>query len=239
MGWLKHHRFLLSIIVIGLSLRVTHLFFFSSSPLFIPNSLDELYHHLWAQRISEGHIDPSGAFFRAPFYPYLLALFYKIFGSNDLTPRLIGLLSGLLPMLSVYHLAKILTDNKKTALVACFLSSLSVFLIYFESRILLDSLLVPFSTIFLYFLVGYEKDKKLSNLLGAGFFSGLYAITRPNNLPFFFASLIYLLFLGFFEKNSGLSINQKFRNALNVVIFYVIPFALVIAPVTVNNFRMG
>ena len=71
--------------IFALALTVRLVFFFvnrGSNPLFYHPILDSLFHHEWAGRIIDGNFWGDEVFFRAPLYPYVLALLYKVSGSS-------------------------------------------------------------------------------------------------------------------------------------------------------------
>ena len=77
--------------------------------------MDEATYDKWAGQILErGLLTDSRLFWQAPFYPYFLALVYKIFGHNYFMPRLIQFLIGALSCVLVYLLGK-KVFNKRTA----------------------------------------------------------------------------------------------------------------------------
>jgi len=67
-------------------LRLLFLARFSTSPFFLPSRGDMHFYDDWAQRILRGELADHGAFYGLPGYPYLLAFFYKLCGSNPFIP---------------------------------------------------------------------------------------------------------------------------------------------------------
>lgn len=56
----------------------------SRTPYHLHPQLDDLVHQLWADDILHGELMRPRAFYQSPFYPYLLALVYKLFGVRPL-----------------------------------------------------------------------------------------------------------------------------------------------------------
>ena len=192
---MKNKYFLATAIIIGLVLRLIHLYFFQRSPLFYPSGLDELYHHLWALRIADGEILPKAAFFRAPLYPYLIGMCYAIFGKSLLIARIPGIISGIFTIWLTFLVTYKIKKSNKAALIAAFLTALNPILIYFESRLLLDYMLVPFGLAILLFALKWFDDRQYRWLFISGLFSGLFAITRPTILLFMPIFSIWLLII--------------------------------------------
>src|SRR5262245_18636399 len=77
-----------AISVAALLLRLAHLLSLRPLPTFTHYVMDEAYHDAWARRIASGDwLGGPEAFFRAPLYPYLLGLVYRLFGTGGTAPR--------------------------------------------------------------------------------------------------------------------------------------------------------
>ena len=62
------------IFLLALAVRLVYLWQMRSSAWFDALMMDAEYHDQWAQAIISGKDFTGGAFFRAPLYPYFLAL---------------------------------------------------------------------------------------------------------------------------------------------------------------------
>ncbi|MEO0102589.1 MAG: glycosyltransferase family 39 protein, partial [candidate division WOR-3 bacterium] len=147
--------------------------------------MDPLYHHQMAISILKGGWLAETSFFRAPLYPYFLALIYKIFGINLFIPRIIQILIGSGSCLLVYLIGKKIF-SQKVGTIAGLAASLYPLLIYFDGELLLTNLLI-FLILFGFFLFLKEK------IFLSGLFFGLTAITRPNILLFLLTLFIIKL----------------------------------------------
>ena len=92
--------------MIALIIRVIYLYLYSALPDWNILTVDNYYHHNWAVNVASGNIFGDTTYFRAPFYIFCLALFYKIFGITLWTARIMGLLIGLASISFTYLLAK-------------------------------------------------------------------------------------------------------------------------------------
>src|SRR5689334_7494642 len=72
----------------ALTVRLVYLCQYANAPFCWVPSLDALYHDLLARAIAAGRGDPE-AFFRAPFYYYLLGGIYRLFGHSFWAARLV------------------------------------------------------------------------------------------------------------------------------------------------------
>src|SRR5438067_318015 len=58
----------------------------TSSPFLLPSSGDMHFYDDWARQILHGRFTDHFAFYGLPFYAYLLALLYKVFGYSPFVP---------------------------------------------------------------------------------------------------------------------------------------------------------
>lgn len=219
---------LATIVTLGLALRLIFLFMMKSNwPGFDTPSIDALYHHIWALKIASGDILGGGPFFRAPLYPYLLALLYAIFGTNFILVYLIQNLLGTGAIILIYLIAREFF-KPSVGHIAAFLTAINGVMIFFESQLLLDFLLVDFGLLIIYFLLLANRKQSSIYYLIAGLCAGLFAITRPNILAVVPLLLIWL----FLSTRPSKSV---FRQAIIMLIGIAIP----IIPVTARNIFIG
>ena len=215
---------LLSIFLFALSTRFFY-FFQSRSfdPLFYRPIMDALYHHNWAISIVTGDWLGNDSFFRAPLYPYFLALIYKIFGINLIMPRIIQIIFGSLSCLLVERIGTNLF-SKKVGILAGFIAAIYPLFIFFDNELLLPALLIFLILSGFYLILKQSRDggTKLDWFL-TGVVWGLAAITRPN-------VLLFLVVLPFWLR-------KKLKKQLGVALtFGILGVTLAIAPVTIRNY---
>jgi Flp pilus assembly protein TadD/4-amino-4-deoxy-L-arabinose transferase-like glycosyltransferase len=219
---------LAAIVTLGLALRLIYLFSMKSHwPGFDTPTIDALYHHLWAQKIASGDILGGGPFFRAPLYPYLLAIVYAIFGVNFVLVFLIQNLLGTAAIILIYLIA---SDFFKPPIgyIAAFLTAINGVMIFFECQLLLDFLLIDFCLMIVFFLIkAVHKGSSLFYLL-AGISIGLFAITRPNIL-----AVIPLIIIWIFLNSNPVKLAIKYSAIL------LAGAILVISPITARNVIIG
>jgi len=105
----------LIIAVVAFLLRLIHLLQLRhNDPFFLSPQMDSLYHHQWALAITAGREFIADAFFRAPLYPYLLGLLYRLLGANPMVVRIIQSLIGSAGCGLVYLLARRLLRMHQT-----------------------------------------------------------------------------------------------------------------------------
>src|SRR5688572_22418033 len=86
-------------------MRAWHLLSLRALPTFEGYVMDEAYHDAWARSLASGDWIGHEAFFRAPLYPYMLGVIYRLFGTGGLAPRLIQCLLGAIAVVIVHRIA--------------------------------------------------------------------------------------------------------------------------------------
>jgi hypothetical protein len=94
-----------SVFVAVLLFRLVALLQFAASPVFLPGAGDMRFYDDWAQRILRGELTDHLAFFGLPLYPYLLALFYKVFGYTPFIPALFQALADAVTGALIYQVS--------------------------------------------------------------------------------------------------------------------------------------
>jgi tetratricopeptide (TPR) repeat protein len=185
--------------------------------------MDALYHHEWAASIIESGWLGKVSFFRAPLYPYFLALLYKIFGINLLVPRIaqsiIGSFNCVLTSLIGTKLFK-----KRVGIISGFIAGAYPLFIYFDNELLIPTLLIFLVLLGFYLLLKQipAKPSKPALYLN-GIIWGLAAITRPNVLLFLVILIFWLI--------------KRFKNNTKTVILYgLLGVMTTILPVTIRNY---
>ncbi len=224
----RERLFLAGLFVFAFLLRIIYLLQIKSNPFFENLSLDPLFHDLWAQSIAQGDWLGEGVFFRAPFYPYFLALLYKIFGHDLFLARLIQHLLGSFSVVVVYLLSRRLYD-RKVAVISGLLAAAYWIFIHFEGELLLDFWLVFLGPLLLLLLYRAAEKSRFLNWFLAGMILGLFAITRPNILIFTPFILIWL----WIQKQT------KWRTALKYWVWVGLGAVMIISPVTLRNYLRG
>lgn len=186
-------------------------------------SIDELYHYNWASAIADGDVLTNAPYFRAPLYPFFLALLIKISSSSLLFIRLFHLLLGLVTIWLTFRIGSILF-SRLTGIIAAALFAFYPIITYFDSQLLLDSLFTLLAISSLYCLI--DSEEKPATYLLAGLFFGLAAITRPTILVFL-PIIIFILWRRY---------SRDGKVSLRGLIGFILILILCIAPVTIINY---
>ena len=184
-------------IILGLALliRIIYLYLYQQMPDWDLLTVDNYYHHNWAQTIMDGNIFGDTTYFRAPFYIYCLAFLYKLFGISLWVGRIFGVLIGISSVYFTYLIGTKIFD-KKIGLTAAFIHAIYPIIIYFESELLLDPLFMLLLQISIYQFLIWVDTKSNTNGFLTGVFIGLASITRPTSLV-----IIPLLIIFYLHRN--------------------------------------
>lgn len=224
----KNFRDIFIIIIAGIVLRILYDVQLAANPLLVNYFLDSVVLHSWAIDIINGRTADL-AFFRAPLYPYVLALFFKLFGISHWSIVIIQNILGILTSLITYSLAKLLFNNK-IAFWSGLVVAIFPTLIYFEGEIMITSLSVFLYTLSFFLLSRALNNPTIKNIFLAGLVFGFSAISRPTILPLIIVfPITYILIYKFKEIKPCLINSMIFGFAV------LIP----ILPVTFTNLVKG
>jgi 4-amino-4-deoxy-L-arabinose transferase-like glycosyltransferase len=176
------------ILAVALAIRLVYFYINSrQNPLFYHPVLDARFHDDWAREILSGNFWGEEVFFRAPLYPYLLALVYKLAGTtsgpNMTAAILLQHVIGSGTCVLAYLLARQFFAVR-VALVTGLLCALYWPLIYFEGDLLIVTLFVFLTTATLLALARAVHQRRLWGFALAGVLLGLSAVARPSILIF-------------------------------------------------------
>ncbi len=225
---LKDHRtWAILIFGVALILRLAYLLEITSSPYFYDPIIDEAWNLRWAESILAGNFWGDQVYFRGPLYPYLLAVFLAVTGSELFWVRLLQALIGCASVVLTYNLGRRLF-SETVARIASAAHALYGMLIFYETMLLIPVIFIFLNQLGLYLLIVHRKNKKWQTLGLIGLIFGLAAIARPNIL------LVMPLLAGwvFWERRRLVSSAR----AVFLAVVFLIGAALAIAPVTVRNY---
>lgn len=160
-------------------LRVAYLGDLKALPFFDHPVMDASYHDTWAREILSGKLSRGEPFFRAPLYPYFLALLYAISKGSYLVPRLAQMVLGSLTSFLVFILARRYFGRLAGVLAGLACAAYPT-LVYFDGELLTESLFIFLSMSGLLLAETAREKDKPRLWLAAGLAFGLALITRPN-----------------------------------------------------------
>ena len=166
------------VLAVALALRIIYLTQYRALPDWEQLTVDNWYHHNWAQTIAGGNVLGDTTYFRAPFYIFCLAGLYTLFGVSLWVGRLFGLAVGLGSIAMTYLLGREL-GGRGVGLGAAALHAVYPVTLYFESELMLDPLFTLLLQVALYRLILWHESGKPRDVFWLGLATGAAAITRP------------------------------------------------------------
>ncbi|MCK4548198.1 MAG: tetratricopeptide repeat protein, partial [Candidatus Eisenbacteria sp.] len=221
---------LLVLFLLAFTVRLVHLVTMRNSPFFQYPIMDSLIHDEWAWTIASGGETPwHPPFFRAPLYPYFLALIYSVFGHSHTWARIVQMVLGSVSVVLVFAIGRRIFDQR-VAWIAGLLACFYWMFVYYEGELLIVPLILFLNLAGLLLLIGaLEKPGALRFFL-VGLLFGMSAIARPNILLFPAALVVWLLLR---HRRAGLASLAKSAAPL------VSGLVLAILPVTAANTLSG
>jgi tetratricopeptide (TPR) repeat protein len=130
---------LAALLLLALAVRAALALTLRGAPYFHDPIVDGASYDRWAVEIATRDFWGTTAFFQDALYPYLLGVFYKVFGRDLLWARLAQSLAAVLGLWMLFEAARRLCDLR-TAFVALAIGALSKSLAFFDAAILKDFL---------------------------------------------------------------------------------------------------
>ncbi len=187
-----------------------------------PQIVDAWAYHRWALEIIQGNFLGSDVFFLIPLYPYLLALFYTLFGTNILP---VQIFQALLATLSCVLLMKITYKlfNRTVALIAGGLFAFTGVLVFYSFTLLYVELTIFLNLLTVYLLL-FSTGQWWQYIL-AGISYGLLVICRPEMLILLPLLILWQLKL---RRGNWLPLSN-----------FILTTALVIAVIPMRNYLVA
>jgi len=218
------------IFALALAVRIANLIFLSGNdPNFLLPQVDCLWHHRWAVEIATGNFWGDEVFFRAPLYPYLVGVIYKLLGVHITLIKAIQVAVSSASCVLLYLLARVTFSERVARLASLFIVFYGT-LIYYETELLIPVLIIPLDLLFLLLVYKFRDSARFGHWLVVGVVGGLSAIARPNILILFPIYFFWLLL-----QKYG---TARIRSSLPALALTV-GVLICVLPVTVRNYLVA
>ncbi|KPL19390.1 MAG: hypothetical protein AMJ92_03660 [candidate division Zixibacteria bacterium SM23_81] len=224
--WRRENSWILIIVALALVLRVVYLLQVRGH-LFFNNYGDSLIYHWWAQSIIQGSPGPP-VFYMSPLYPYLLAIFYGIFGPHPEVVLWFQVLLGASSCGLIYLLGQ-MTFGRSVGLLAALMGALYAVEIFYEGMLLMATVLYAINLLLLVSIYFAQRRKKWLLWIVPGLFLGISAVGRASVLAF-----LPLLILGIFLLSRA-----RWQKSVRQSAAVLLGVFLVLAPVALHNVVVG
>ena len=188
--------------------------------------VDEKWHWLWANEILNKSFWGEGAYFRAPLYPYFLALLVKMASGSIFWAKFLQVLLCGPTAYLIYKLADRLL-NRSTAILAGFIYAFYGLFLFYDTMFLIPVLFIPLLVWGMYRLVAYQDSVSWKTWLVTGVVFGLAALARPNVLLVVPFLMLWMVF------RSGRQ--EALIKRLRLPLMMAVGLVIAIAPVTIRN----
>jgi tetratricopeptide (TPR) repeat protein len=219
----------LLIVAGAFALRLVYILQYRSSPTFAHPIMDPLYHVEWARALAAGESFMAGEpYFRAPLYPWLLGICFRLFGESYLLPRIFqAALSAL--TCGFLFLTGRRAFGRLVGIAAGAVAAAYWLYLYFAGELLITTLIVFLDAVLMWLLLRADHSRAARRFFAAGLVLGLSAIARPNIVLF---GLFVLPWIGLSDRGRG-------RRALSNLVVFAAACLIPILPVTVRNYVAG
>ncbi len=199
------------------------------SVLLESETMDSFRYHSWAERIASGDflLESEGLFTLSPFYSYLLAPIYFVFGSNMFTATLVQLILGAASVAAVY-LAGSLAFNRTTGVLAAGLTTFYGQFVLIEGLLLSEAFLPVLTALFICSTAWALKKEKPGLFIVSGLLLGMLFSIRPQ----YFLVVLLLPLCGML----GAARAGKRKRMMKILAFGAVGAALAVAPLAIRNF---
>ena len=202
--WLNTRNILLSIVTIGLLLRLVYVFTQHDDIYWI----DGVEYHALAQQIVNGNgyteSDGTPTAFRPVGYPLLLALLSKVGGAGLLWIRIVQVFFSVVTILVVFLLVRQLL-GVIPALISAFVTAIYPYFVYLPGAILPTCWFSFLIVLGVYFLITGMREDRIIQTSMAGVVFGLAVLTRPSAVVLVFVSLVWMFLSNLSKPNKAKS----------------------------------
>lgn len=214
----------------ALIIRLFFLYRASVIPSFLSPGMDAEIYRSWADRLLNGGFDHA-PFFRAPFYPYLIAAIGAVFHGDTFWPiRILQILISSFAAVLTADLAEKLI-SRKAAWIAGLTWAFYSLSITFDSEGLITSIYTACFVLLIHFLYRSWQHPNRINLLLIGATLGMMTGLRANALVLWPVVLLFPRFHGRLSKKG----HRTWRNGL----LPVAVATLIVAPILAHNLYHG
>lgn len=225
----KPEILLIGIFIVALAIRLLYLYQVISTPLFHGLVADADKYDNFSLQILRGNLTDKDSIYLNPFYPFFLALIYRIFDHSHLAVVLIQAIIDSLSCIVLYLLASI-CFNKRVATIAAFIFACYGTVVFYTATLLAPTLVIFLALSFITTLLTAQKKQKSLIFLLSGLLFGLLVAARPNVL--LFIPFLLLWFFGVLKNQLG------GHKATQGFVFLLIGLSTVLSLITIRNYSI-
>ncbi|MFH1396953.1 MAG: tetratricopeptide repeat protein [Candidatus Omnitrophota bacterium] len=156
---------------------------------------DGYYYFTWAKDIAGGDMLGNKAFMKWPLYAYLLALWFKIAGSNVSGVYYLQFILGAANCGLVYLISRNIFYNRVIAVISSLIYLWYALPVFYEGLLIYTSLSLFLNSVFFLFLLRAKEDLNKKKIFGLGILLGICAIVQANIIVFGLAAIFWFIYL--------------------------------------------
>ena len=181
-----------AIFFLALIFRLVFLWQWSGTPYFSSFNADAWVHDRWAMDIAGGAIIRHTAFYQSPLYPYVLALFYKIFGHHYWPVYIAQAIADSFSCLFILKAARLMF-NRRVSLISGLIAAFYAPFILNSGLLLKETLAVFCVSSFLFLFLKSIRSGSWLLSFGWGAALGAASLSRPNITVLFAFAALWLI----------------------------------------------
>lgn len=219
----------LGIILVAFALRLAYLLGYQHCPYFVKEGMDAGYNLDWARAMASGGTFVDGPYFRAPLYPAVLGILWRVFRDGFFEIRLTQMILGSLSCGLVFLIGR--TVFRRGVAIAAGLACAGYWMLIYHDGEFLDPVLAIFLNLLAILALFRSRNAPGNSAwpVVAGLSLGLSAITRPSILVFAPFAVGWIYYVS--RERASVAV----RRAVVVAAALVLP----IVPVAIRNFTVG
>ncbi|MBZ0266380.1 tetratricopeptide repeat protein [bacterium] len=223
----------LSVAVIATVIRILYLAAAAKLPTFLSPGMDAEIYRKWADSLIQGN-SPDIPFFRAPFYPYFIAVLGKMFhGDTFWSIRIIQIFFSSLSASLLAVLARRWLDSSLAGWIAGVGWAIYGLSIYFDGEGLIASLYTSFFILLIYLLDHHRNHPTLLRTIFPILTLGILTLLRANALLWWIVVPVLLIKQSnFYHKRFDI---EQTRN----LIIAILLLCMIVTPTILHNLRAG
>ncbi|MCX5686934.1 MAG: tetratricopeptide repeat protein [Candidatus Omnitrophica bacterium] len=222
----KYIWLFLGILILSFSIRIIYLDQIKSTPVFGFYSADSQYHDKFAREILEGNLAFKDTIYVNPYYSFILALIYKLFGHSVIAVGLCQIIIDTVTGIFLYLICVKIFNKKAIGLLAFFIYACYGISIFYTAFILEAAISGFLLTGFVMGLLYAESSEKKGLWILSGFLLGLFVLLRANAILL----VPFLLFWLYTRKN------KKVLQGTISLVFIIAGLLIAVSPFAIRNY---
>ncbi|MHC4622868.1 MAG: tetratricopeptide repeat protein [Planctomycetota bacterium] len=223
--WLGVLIFLLAVVVRGF-----YLYDSSDNPTFRTPVVDSKTYDLLARDLAKGEPMTERFFWQQFFYPYFLSVVYFVTGCSIVVAKLLQVVLGAVTCVLTYLLGEKIF-GRSAGILAGLMAALYGPLVFFDCELLAAGWATFWAALLIQLFIKTAEKKNVGMCVVLGLCGALSVITRPNFIPFFAVSCVWLVAVWFRGR-------VAVKRVALAVLGIVGGFLAVTVPVAGQNYRV-